>query len=83
MQAVTSQDGTSIAFGRLGDGPPVILVCGGSTDRSPRAWAASRRSPPGLTRRPTRACSWLTIRAAPLRMLSRRRRRLESIVQAL
>src|SRR5919112_2463967 len=33
MNRVTSRDGTSIAFDRLGDGPPVILVCGGSTDR--------------------------------------------------
>jgi pimeloyl-ACP methyl ester carboxylesterase len=33
MQNVTSRDGTTIAFDRLGDGPPVILVCGGSTDR--------------------------------------------------
>jgi pimeloyl-ACP methyl ester carboxylesterase len=33
MQHVTSRDGTTIAFDRMGDGPPVILVCGGSTDR--------------------------------------------------
>jgi pimeloyl-ACP methyl ester carboxylesterase len=33
MQQVTSRDGTTIAFDRMGDGPPVILVCGGSTDR--------------------------------------------------
>jgi pimeloyl-ACP methyl ester carboxylesterase len=33
LEHVTSQDGTTIAYDRLGDGPPVILVCGGSTDR--------------------------------------------------
>ena len=33
MQTVTSRDGTTIAFDRLGEGPPVVLVCGGSVDR--------------------------------------------------
>ena len=33
MEKVLSKDGTPIAFDRLGDGPPVILVCGGSVDR--------------------------------------------------
>jgi len=33
MNTVSSRDGTTIAFERLGDGPPVVLVCGGSTDR--------------------------------------------------
>jgi pimeloyl-ACP methyl ester carboxylesterase len=37
MNTVTSKDGTTIAFDRLGDGPPVILVCGGSTDRMANA----------------------------------------------
>ena len=37
MNKVTSSDGTTIAFDRLGDGPPVILVCGGSTDRMANA----------------------------------------------
>lgn len=37
MNEVTSSDGTAIAFDRLGDGPPVILVCGGSTDRASNA----------------------------------------------
>ena len=37
MNKVTSSDGTTIAFDRLGEGPPVILVCGGSTDRSSNA----------------------------------------------
>jgi pimeloyl-ACP methyl ester carboxylesterase len=32
MNKVTSSDGTTIAFDRLGDGPTVILVCGASTD---------------------------------------------------
>jgi len=33
METVPSQDGTTIAFDRLGQGPPVVLVCGGSVDR--------------------------------------------------
>jgi pimeloyl-ACP methyl ester carboxylesterase len=37
MDKVTSEDGTTIAFDRLGDGPPVILVCGASTDRMANA----------------------------------------------
>jgi alpha-beta hydrolase superfamily lysophospholipase len=37
MEIVTSSDGTTIAFDRLGDGPPVILVCGASTDRMANA----------------------------------------------
>jgi len=34
MRQVISQDGTSIAFDRLGNGPSIILVGGASTDRS-------------------------------------------------
>jgi pimeloyl-ACP methyl ester carboxylesterase len=37
MIRVTSSDGTTIAFDRLGDGPPVILVGGGSVDRMANA----------------------------------------------
>jgi len=37
MNEVTSRDGTTIAFDRLGEGPPVVLVCGGSTDRMANA----------------------------------------------
>ena len=37
MQTVTSADGTPIAYDRLGDGPAVILVCGGSVDRMSNA----------------------------------------------
>jgi pimeloyl-ACP methyl ester carboxylesterase len=33
METVTSKDGTTIAFDRLGAGPPVVLVCGGSVSR--------------------------------------------------
>ena len=33
MEHITSKDGTSIAYDKLGDGPPLILVCGGSVDR--------------------------------------------------
>jgi pimeloyl-ACP methyl ester carboxylesterase len=34
MEKVTSRDGTPIAFDRLGDGPPVIVVCGAMCDRA-------------------------------------------------
>ena len=37
MIEVTSNDGTTIGFDRLGEGPPVALVCGGSTARSANA----------------------------------------------
>jgi pimeloyl-ACP methyl ester carboxylesterase len=37
MDEVTSRDGTTIAFDRIGEGPPVILVCGGSVDRMSNA----------------------------------------------
>ena len=34
MEQVTSKDGTTIAFDRIGQGAPVVLVTGGSVDRS-------------------------------------------------
>ncbi len=34
MEKVHSRDGTPIAFDRLGDGPPVIVVCGAMCDRA-------------------------------------------------
>jgi pimeloyl-ACP methyl ester carboxylesterase len=34
MNTVVSTDGTTIVFDRVGDGPPVLLVCGASVDRS-------------------------------------------------
>jgi pimeloyl-ACP methyl ester carboxylesterase len=37
LNTVISRDGTPIAYDRLGDGAPVILVSGGSTDRSANA----------------------------------------------
>ena len=37
MNKVQSKDGTIIAFDRSGDGPPVILLCGASTDRMANA----------------------------------------------
>jgi pimeloyl-ACP methyl ester carboxylesterase len=40
METVTSKDGTTIAFDRLGSGPPVVLVCGGSVDRTADAAVA-------------------------------------------
>jgi pimeloyl-ACP methyl ester carboxylesterase len=42
LQRVTSKDGTSIAFDRLGDGPPIVLVCGGSTDRMANSGLAAQ-----------------------------------------
>ena len=33
LDRVTSADGTTIAIERSGDGPPIVLVCGGSVDR--------------------------------------------------
>jgi dihydrofolate reductase len=42
METVRSADGTTIAFDRLGEGPPVVLVCGGSVDRSDDAPVADR-----------------------------------------
>jgi pimeloyl-ACP methyl ester carboxylesterase len=38
---VTSRDGTTIAFGRQGDGPPVILVAAALSDRSDTARLAA------------------------------------------
>jgi alpha-beta hydrolase superfamily lysophospholipase len=37
VERAISKDGTVIAFDRLGDGPPVVLVSGGSVDRSSNA----------------------------------------------
>lgn len=37
MKTVYSKDGTSITFEQLGQGAPVILVCGGSVDRMSNA----------------------------------------------
>src|SRR5829696_5541631 len=37
METVTSRDGTTLAYDRLGEGPPVVLVSGGSTDRMANA----------------------------------------------
>jgi pimeloyl-ACP methyl ester carboxylesterase len=34
MDKVASRDGTPIAFDRLGDGPPIIVVCGAMCDRA-------------------------------------------------
>jgi pimeloyl-ACP methyl ester carboxylesterase len=34
MGSVTSKDGTTIAFDRTGEGPPVVLLCGGSVDHT-------------------------------------------------
>ncbi len=41
MDTVISKDGTTIAFDRLGSGPAVILVSGGSVDRSSNAGLAA------------------------------------------
>jgi pimeloyl-ACP methyl ester carboxylesterase len=42
MNKVISKDGTPIAFDQSGDGPPVILVSGGSVDRSSNAPLAAQ-----------------------------------------
>ena len=41
LERVTSADGTSIAIERQGDGPPIVLVCGGSVDRGALAGVAT------------------------------------------
>jgi pimeloyl-ACP methyl ester carboxylesterase len=41
----TSKDDTTIAFDRLGEGPPVVLVSGGSVDRSSNASLADLLAP--------------------------------------
>jgi pimeloyl-ACP methyl ester carboxylesterase len=41
METVTSKDGTRIAYDKLGSGPAVILVCGGSVDRTSNAGLAA------------------------------------------
>lgn len=42
METVTSKDGTTLAFDRIGEGPPVVLVCGGSVDRMADAGLAQQ-----------------------------------------
>jgi pimeloyl-ACP methyl ester carboxylesterase len=44
FRRVTSQDGTSIAYERIGDGPPLILVMGAFNDRSTGAPLAAALS---------------------------------------
>ena len=45
MKNVTSKDGTTIAFDQMGEGPAVILVCGGSVDRQSNASLAEALAP--------------------------------------
>jgi pimeloyl-ACP methyl ester carboxylesterase len=42
MHKVSSKDGTTIAFDRIGSGPPVVLISGGPSDRSANADLARR-----------------------------------------
>jgi pimeloyl-ACP methyl ester carboxylesterase len=42
---VTSKDGTTIAFDRSGEGPPIVLVGGAMADRSAAAELAARLAP--------------------------------------
>lgn len=44
MDTVSSKDGTTIAYDRLGHGPPLIFVGGGSVDRTSNAELARRLS---------------------------------------
>ncbi|HEX6401180.1 MAG TPA: alpha/beta fold hydrolase [Actinomycetota bacterium] len=44
METVISRDGTEIAFDRIGQGPPVVLVSGGSVDRMSLAGLAEELS---------------------------------------
>jgi len=44
MDKVTSKDGTTIVYDRLGEGPAVVLVCGGSVDRQSNAGLAEQLS---------------------------------------
>jgi pimeloyl-ACP methyl ester carboxylesterase len=41
LNSVTSNDGTTIAYDRLGEGPAIVLVSGGSVDRQSNAGLAS------------------------------------------
>jgi pimeloyl-ACP methyl ester carboxylesterase len=41
LNHLTSKDGTTIGLDRLGDGPPVILISGGSVDRTSMAGVAA------------------------------------------
>lgn len=45
MNSVTSKDGTIITFDKMGTGPAVILVCGGSVDRMSNAALAELLAP--------------------------------------
>lgn len=45
MHIVTSKDGTSITYDLLGSGQPVVLVSGGSVDKSSNAGLAERLAP--------------------------------------
>jgi pimeloyl-ACP methyl ester carboxylesterase len=42
VEYTTSKDGTTIAYDKLGSGPAVILVCGGSVDRMSNAGLAAQ-----------------------------------------
>jgi pimeloyl-ACP methyl ester carboxylesterase len=45
METVISKDGTTIAFDRIGEGPAVVLVSGGSVDRTSLAPLAQELAP--------------------------------------
>jgi hypothetical protein len=42
MDIVRSKDGTNIAFDRVGEGPPIILVVGAFSDRATGASLRTR-----------------------------------------
>ncbi|MEV0562086.1 alpha/beta fold hydrolase [Dactylosporangium sp. NPDC050588] len=45
MEQITSKDGTTIAFDRIGQGPPVVLVAGSASDRSDKTPLAEHLAP--------------------------------------
>jgi pimeloyl-ACP methyl ester carboxylesterase len=45
METVISKDGTTVAFDRIGEGPAVVLVSGGSVDRTSLAPLAQELAP--------------------------------------
>lgn len=45
METIGSKDGTSLAFDRIGEGPPAVIVGGALSDRSTNAALAGALVP--------------------------------------